>query len=695
MGMMAKMRSLAPAFIISVGVLFVLFMVISDSSVMQALGGGRTNNVGSINGEDISYKDFSKILEQQRERQKNQTGKDIDEDNMDQFRDQVWNGIVTQTLLGQQIKKYGITVSDQEIKDIILSDNPPEFLKRSFIDSTGKFNEQAYKQALFDPQNSAVLIQAEEIVRQQRLTQKLQSMLQAAVTVSEAEIKRRFIDNNTQINAKYALINYSNFPDSSISVSEEEMKNYYEDNQDKYKVEEQRKLKYVVFKTTPSHDDSEAVKINLENVVSSFKKDTASFKSYVDIYSSEPYSKDTVEIVQLPPDAQNAMVKASAGEIVGPVLGNGGYTLYHLITKLPSKSTYVRASHILINKGNDETNYKDAMNIYKALISGADFATMAKQNSADFGSAAKGGDLGWFGRGQMVPEFEKACFSGMIGIVQKPIKSKYGYHIIKVTGRLNNKFVVEKIISPIKTSSVTKDARKGNASDYAYLAKKNDFTKEAELMHYNIRETTPFTKDAFIIPGIGINKRLMDFAFDNDLGDVSDVYSTQNGYVVVKISDIIKEHVKTFDEVKARIKIILIREKRVEKTKALAEKIKNQVGNNFGNISSVDPNIKVETTGDFTPSGNVPGIGKDYAFIDKSMDTDLNKVTDPVKGAAGYYLIYVTSRTKFDSSKYQIQRNNLRDTIYQEKRSNFFNEWLANLKKDADIVDNRYLFYGQ
>ena len=107
MAMMAKMRTLAPAFIISVGLLFVLFMVISDSNVLEALG-GRSNDVGSINGENISYQEFSKIMDQQRENQKTQTGKDIDEANMDQFRDQVWDAVITQKILEQQIKKYGI-----------------------------------------------------------------------------------------------------------------------------------------------------------------------------------------------------------------------------------------------------------------------------------------------------------------------------------------------------------------------------------------------------------------------------------------------------------------------------------------------------------------------------------------------------------------------------------------------------------
>src|SRR3972149_6110393 len=88
MGMMAKMRGLAPAFIITVGALFVLFMVISDSNVLEALG-GKTNNVGSVNGEDISYQEFVNAVDQQRENQKKQTGKDVDEQNMEQLRDQV------------------------------------------------------------------------------------------------------------------------------------------------------------------------------------------------------------------------------------------------------------------------------------------------------------------------------------------------------------------------------------------------------------------------------------------------------------------------------------------------------------------------------------------------------------------------------------------------------------------------------
>ena len=107
MAMMAKMRSLAPAFIITVGALFVLFMVISDSNVLEALG-GRSNDVGSINGVNISYREYQFVLDQQRETQKQQTGEDIPDDQWDQFREQVWETLVTQKLLEQEIERLGV-----------------------------------------------------------------------------------------------------------------------------------------------------------------------------------------------------------------------------------------------------------------------------------------------------------------------------------------------------------------------------------------------------------------------------------------------------------------------------------------------------------------------------------------------------------------------------------------------------------
>ena len=180
MAMMARMRGLAPAFIIIVGALFVLFMVISDSNVLEALG-GKTNYVGSINGVEISYQEFQGAVERQRETQKQQTGNDIPEEQFDQFRDQVWESLVTEKLIEEEVQRLGITVSDEEVKDIILGDDPPAFLKQNFIDSLGRFNREMYEEAIFNPQNEQILLQAEEFVRQSRYREKLQSLLEAGI----------------------------------------------------------------------------------------------------------------------------------------------------------------------------------------------------------------------------------------------------------------------------------------------------------------------------------------------------------------------------------------------------------------------------------------------------------------------------------------------------------------------------------
>ncbi len=489
MAMMAKMRSLAPAFIISVGVLFVLFMVLSDSNVMEVFG-VRTNVLGSVNGVKITYQEFMKTMDTERENQKQQTGKDIPDEQSDQFRDQVWDAMVTKILIDQQIKNLGINVSDQEIKDIILSNNPPDFLRKNFVDSTGKFNRQMYLSAIYDPRNSQALVQAEDFIRQNQLNQKLQSMLLASITVSPEEIKRDFIQQNTKLNAQYALIGLKDFPASTINVTNEDLKNYYNQHLDEYQVLAKRKIDYVLFPLVPSADDSANVKRDLESVYDQIKNDTASFKSYVSTYSSKPYSKDTLAVTGLSPDAISMLTNAKVGSVVGPVISSEGYVIYHLISLIHSKDTYVRASHILINQyGSDQKNLEEANKIYEELQKGGDFAQFAEKYSKDPGSAVKGGDLGWFGKGQMVPEFEKACFSGKVGVVQKPIKTNFGYHIIKVTGRTSDKFVVERIIESIQISSTTKDMELNKAKDFSYIANKDAFNKEAMLMHYKVIST--------------------------------------------------------------------------------------------------------------------------------------------------------------------------------------------------------------
>lgn len=692
MAMMAKMRSLAPAFILTVGGLFVLFMVISDSNVLEAIGGS-TNNIGVVNGVEISYQEFQQNLEQQREMMRQQSGEDLTEEQSEQLRDQVWDSMVSNILFQQLIDEYGLTVSDDEVRDIILGENPPEFLRQSFIDSLGNFNRQLYEQAIFDPQNREILVQVEESVKQNRLREKLVSLIGASITVGEDEVKRRYIDQNINLNVEYALFEISAVSDDQITVTDDDLMKYYEGNKHQYKMGAQRKLRYVLFPNSPSAEDSNMIRKNLENIVNRIETDTMDFRELINIYSEQPYSRDTLSAAYLSSEIITVLNTASPGDVVGPFLTQQGYALYKYFGTVQSNEPLVNASHILINQyENDQENLKAAEQLYQELKDGADFSKAAVEYSKDPGSAAKGGELGYFGKGMMVPEFENAAFSGKVGEIVPPVKTAYGYHILKINDRISKNYIVERIINEVKQSASTRDMMYTSALDFAYLADKNDFVKEAELLGYDIQETPMFIKTT-TIPGLGANKRLIDFSFDNNVGKVSEPHKTFNGFIVAQIADAKAEHFKPFDEVKEQIRPLVIREKKYEVSKSMAQDVYGKINNDLSKVTDIAENAKLGETGNFLPQANIPGIGRDNALVAKALNTELNTLTEPFKGARGYYIIKVINRTEFNENEYSNQSANIRSTIFQEKRTRYLNQWVEKLKENANIEDNRHLFY--
>jgi len=687
MGMMAKMRSLAPWFIVTVGGLFVLFMVLSDSKIADAIG-TRSNDLGKVNGEKISYQDFANLLDRYREFQLKQNGQEIPESQMDQFRDQVWESLVSQKLMEQKISEYDLNVSDNEIKDLLLGPNPPQSVTQYFIDSTGRFNREAYDAAIRNPQNKTAILQIEDQVRQQILQEKLTSLVNASAFVTDEEIRRKFDDDNVRMNADYILVSLPIQNDSTLIPTDDEISNYYSEHKNDYKKEETRKVKYVIFNTGASHSDTIAIEKNLSAILEKVKSDTSGFKTFVEIYSEKPYSKDTLQISQIPAAAQDLIVNAKAGSFVGPVLTNEGFILYKVNKSIKSNETLVKASHILVKDENQ------AKTIYKDLISGGDFAKIAIEKSEDPGSGKNGGSLGWFGKGQMVPEFEKAAFNGRVGKIQSPIKSQFGWHIILVTDKTNNKYVVESIINKVIASPTTVDKKYNTATDFQYLAEENGFESTAKELGYQVLETPDLLKDASSIPGLGSNRSLLLFTFDNDVDDITPVFKFQSGYVVALISDVSKAGFKPLDEVKSSIELLVKREKKSEKELSITKEIETKIADgDFNKATEVFSDAKISTAVNFTPAGSIPTLGRDYAFSQKALELPVNKISEPFKGNRGSYIIKVTSKTPFDSTSFSMQKNSIRTSLLNQKKSALYTQWLLNIKNEADIVDNRYQFF--
>jgi len=698
MAIMTKMRDNMPAILIGLVVMFLITIVFDWGMNYLGLTSERNDPViGIVNGKEIKYTEFNKIVDQARENQKAQSGQDIEDDQLPMFRDQVWESYVNQILIEQEVEKLGIKVTDDEIYEIITGENPPEFLKTNFIDSLGNFNRQMYLQAIMDPRNKEALAQAEEFVKQQRLQEKLVAYLKATVVVPENEVKKRFMEQNVRADAKFVLFDLNTIKDNEVSYTEDDLKAYYKKNIDQYKVEAQRKLKYVIFRRQPSKADSQSVFNSLKAIAEEARRDP-DFAGLIKLYTNQEYSEKPILHGSLPYEAEVELYKHKVGDVVGPVLTYSGYSIFKIVRDSLGADEYVHASHILIPAGDDTSSALNKVkDILQQIKNGADFAKMAKEYSLDPISASRGGDLGWFGKGMMVPPFEKAAFNAKIGEIVGPVRTDYGYHLIKVHDKSKRIIIAAELNQPVKISPQTEEELYNAAQDFVYIVEKNgEFEKEAELMKYQVLETGFFTEKSEFIPGIGMNKPLVKFAFKNKVGKVSEVFPTAQGYIVAKISDATEAGFKTFDEVKETIKQAVIKEKKYEILKKKAEEMRKKIpaGQGLDYLRNLDTNIVITQTGQFNYGQFVGGgVGRDFAFNFAAFKLKVGEVSEPVKGNRGYYLIELVSKQDFDKTAFDIQKNTIRNQILQEKQSTIISSWMNELKKKAKIEDFRFKYY--
>ncbi|CUT02440.1 SurA N-terminal domain-containing protein, partial [Candidatus Kryptobacter tengchongensis] len=234
MPIMAKMRDNLPAILLSLVILFLLTIVLDwgmDITGRHHREGAYREPIGKVNGEEISYQEFNQALEFEIENYKQRTGNDPDDFMLEQLRNQVWEQIVTRKLIEQEIKKLGITVTDEEISDWVLNspETLPEPVKRNFVDSTGNIDRTLLERALKSttPQARQFWIEVEKFLKAQKLTEKLQSRLLASIRVSDGEIKERFEKQNTRYEIKYISLDPNKFAKEITEPNDDEIREYY------------------------------------------------------------------------------------------------------------------------------------------------------------------------------------------------------------------------------------------------------------------------------------------------------------------------------------------------------------------------------------------------------------------------------------------------------------------------------------
>jgi peptidyl-prolyl cis-trans isomerase D len=710
MPIMTRMRDSMPIILFGLLIAFLITIIFEWGMDYLGLRSGRQDTIGTIDGRKVSYQEFSELVKGMSDQQKTRTGAEPDENELKQIREQAWQALVTQQLVEREIGRLGITVTDQELVNWVRGENPPDDLRRYFVDSTGQFRRDAYEQFLNDPNQfirdpqgsdqsygTKWLANYEKSLRQRRMQEKLQSVLTASIRVGEGELRQRFEDQTQKINAAYALFDPNTLvKDGDVSVTDADLKSYYEENIDQYKFDASRKLKYVLFLEAPSAADSAMRLRDIEDAASKARKGS-DFLQLVSTYSDKPDSGVFFRHGELTPALEEPVFSAKVGDIIGPVQDSEGYRLVKVLDQKNGDKPFIKARHILFAiEGQQDTVALKALavSVAKSAREGKDFSALAQQYSKDASSAQRGGDLGWFGKGRMVAPFEEAAFKAKAGDIVGPVRTPFGYHVIRIDARDMREVKLATISVKITPSSQTKNDLFDRSRDFAFNARESEFSKEAQQLGFEVREAQVQEKGG-VVPGVGINESITRWAFSNKVGSVSEPYSITNGYAVFAIAESKDAGVKPFEEAKESVRPLAIRKKRIEKTQELASELRSKLGqgDSLSKVVQLDPSISVRETGMFSPGTSVPGIGRDPNFVGTVTGLKSGEISKAIAGTRGAYLVQLLSKSDFDSTAYAGQREALRSRLLQEKRSRYIGDWIEKLKANADIEDHRDLFF--
>ena len=344
---------------------------------------------------------------------------------------------------------------------------------------------------------------------------------------------------------------------------------------------------------------------------------------------------------------------------------------------------------------------KLATAIYERAKEGEEFATLANEYSVDPGNqGTKGGDLGWFGKGQMVKEFEKAAFTAKKGEIIEPVKSNFGYHIIYVRDKKvengEEKVLASHILLKIEISSTTLSNLKRDATLFSYDAQDNGFSSAVSEHNLDIGNHKKMNEEGFSIKGLGGLRAGVRFAFNSKVGDVSDILENDQYFSVFTLDTIIAPGFKSYEEVQAQIKSTLKKTKVMAVTLDQANKLLLTIsGKDIKLDDAIDEDSELDAIKNESKQlvQGFTSIGRSNYVTGALLAAKPGEILGPLETGRGHAIIELKEISVFDSTEYEVQKESLRKTIFNQKQNQFFQAWLDDLKENAEIVDNRKFYF--
>ncbi|WP_421773154.1 peptidylprolyl isomerase [Gracilimonas sp.] len=248
---------------------FGLLWVLSDVNFFEAMQAG-PSSLGSVNGDKISNEEYQSRIQYYSNAYSQQTGNSLTPEMRAYYETQAWNELVNSRLLRQKMDDLGITVSDQEVLDMVYGDNPAPVIRQNFTREDGTIDRAAVQQVLSSSEFSQQAVALEMQLREQRRQQKLNNYISAGLQVTEAEVERDFVKNNSTANVNYIRFPYSEVTEQQLEISDAELREFYNKNRERYSRDESYRIQYVTFSKLPTASDTTQIMEDIRELKTPF-----------------------------------------------------------------------------------------------------------------------------------------------------------------------------------------------------------------------------------------------------------------------------------------------------------------------------------------------------------------------------------------------------------------------------------------
>ena len=665
------------------------------------------NEMAEIAGESINIRDFQNKFQHSQEVNKLMSGQNsIPTEQTERLKEQVWQQMVQEFVMSPEYDELGISISSEELFDMVQGRNIDPTIRQLFQNENGMVDKDkvvaTLKQLIAAPNGTpqkAYWLNIEEAIVTQRKLVKYNTLVQKGLYMPNVLVKDMATNGSKKVDFNYIVKSYNLISDSTITVSESEIKDYFSEHEDLFKQTESRKIDYVSFDIEPSTDDYKATEKWIVDLKEDFAKESNNVQ-FVELNGESNFNAYYFKKDELTNQKVNAFAfSANKGDVFGPYFENEMYKMAKVneVKMLPDS---VKARHILIRPiDGDFKGAKAKADSLKALLAkGKIFAKLAKENSSDQGSAVNGGDLGWFTQGKMVQPFNDAAFSSKKNEV-KVILTQFGAHVIQVTNMSKAVKKIQLAIVDRKVEASQKTIQTAYAKARTFAGTNLDklsFNKAITAENLN-RRTANLKRETKLIPGLENSRDLVRAAYNTEdmesvllTNDKSAVFEFGNKFVIAILSDIKEEGIASIQDKVSQIKRAIRKDKKAELI--IAKMAKNSTGAQSLLSVAQKENLEVKNaTGISFQSFQIPGAGIEPKVISTATMLEKGKISSPVKGNQGVYMLVVTNENSDEVSDITIKAFKTRLEQGYQYRTNY--QAFQALKDNANIIDKRYKFY--